>query len=348
MASLMKRGKTWYIQYRVAGSWKRVSCKTSKKRIAEDILNRYRVAESEDDQSLLNRKNHRLTLGEFVPRYLEIAEAKVSPKWHRDMSYFLNNRILDFFNKNTLLKSITNARIEAYQRERLKSVKPRTVNLEVVCLMTMLRKAVELGELDSRFLPKVKKIKQTTKRLRFLSKEELDRLLKSAAKYSPDMEAYIRLMAYAGLRSGEAVNLRWLDVDLERRFINVAPHQDWNTKSGKGRYIPINDSLLDFLNTRRQQYLESGLVVIGRGDYSAYMLQRRFKDVVSDAKLQTTGDDKVTAHTLRHTFASHLVMEGIPLYTVAQLLGHSDSRVTEIYAHLAPDHMKEAVNAINF
>ena len=214
--------------------------------------------------------------------------------------------------------------------------------------MTMLRKAVDQSELDVRYLPKFKKIKQTSKRLRFLSKEEIKQLLEAAAMFSPDMEAYVRLMMYAGLRSGEALNLRWVDADLQREILTIAPREDWNTKSGKGRFVPIPPALLTYLNQRRNEYPDKELIVDGRGDYTPYMLNRRFSRVVEAAGLPTSGDDKVTAHTLRHTYASHLVMNGTALYTVSQLLGHSDARVTQIYAHLAPDHLQEAVNAITY
>ena len=50
-----------------------------------------------------------------------------------------------------------------------------------------------------------------------------------------------------------------------------------------------------------------------------------------------------TVHTLRHTFASHLVMQGVDLYTVSKLLGHSEIQTTQIYAHLAPDHLRAAI-----
>ncbi|RJP23775.1 MAG: hypothetical protein C4527_19690 [Candidatus Omnitrophota bacterium] len=84
------------------------------------------------------------------------------------------------------------------------------------------------------------------------------------------------------------------------------------------------------------------------GRHSPYVLKREFKKVVKNAGLPVTGEKKVTAHTLRHTYASRLVMKGTPLYTVSALLEHSDTKTTEIYAHLAPDHLQSAVWDIEY
>lgn len=64
---------------------------------------------------------------------------------------------------------------------------------------------------------------------------------------------------------------------------------------------------------------------------------------------ETAGIENLTKlHSLRHTFASHLVMKGIALPTVQKLMGHSDIKTTMIYAHLAPDHLADAVDKLDF
>lgn len=88
------------------------------------------------------------------------------------------------------------------------------------------------------------------------------------------------------------------------------------------------------------------MVVYGR--ITPYMLKRRFQSVVIAANLPTSGEKTVTAHILRHTYASYLVTRGVPLYTVSGFLGHSTVKTTEIYAHLAPDRMKPVVQEIDY
>ena len=73
---------------------------------------------------------------------------------------------------------------------------------------------------------------------------------------------------------------------------------------------------------------------------NSHNLQRRYFAKITK-KLKLKG---VTIHTLRHTFASHLVMKGVDLLTVSRLLGHSNTKTTEIYSHIAPDHLQSAID----
>ncbi len=345
MAFLRKRGKTWYVQYKVAGMQKRVSCRTSVKKIAQEILGKYRILETQGIHELPT-KNHS-NFGEFLAKHLEQSKSSLSPQWYENKRLIFEGYLLPFFGKDTLLKNLTSEKIEQYRTIRLQSISPRTVNIEVHhCLLVMLKQAVEWGELDSRYMPKVKKLREKEGRLRFLSQDEIGILLAAAGKFNGDMEAYVRLMLYAGLRSGEALHLRWKDVDWDRGNLVIAPQEQWSPKSRKGRIVPMPVGLLVYLKERIVAYPEAEYIVLGSKTYTSYRLKRLFNNVVKEAGLPLEGEDKVTAHTLRHTYASHLAMNGTPLYTVAALLGHSDTKTTQIYAHLAPDYLKEAVNGI--
>jgi len=348
MACLIKRGKIWYVQYLREGKWSRVSCKTSAKKIALEILNKYKIAEAENNNELISRKKKEVTLGEFLTKHLDYAKSVNASSWFEIKSIYFDAHLIPFFGEKTFLKDITLSRIEEYRTFRLKSVAVRSVNHEVSVLVTLLRQAIDWGELDPKYLPKVKKLKEDAKRLRFLTKEEIQKLLSESEKFDEDMDCYIRLMLYAGLRLGEALNLRWVDIDLDKNILTIAPREKWKPKTRKGRIVPIPPDLLDYLVKRREKYPDASLVVIGAGTYSEERIERIFCRIAKQAGLPIKGEDKVTAHTLRHTYASHLVMNGTPLYTVSALLGHSDSKTTQIYAHLAPDYLKEAVNGIRY
>jgi len=351
MASLIPRktadGDTiWYVQFKFEGRWVRKSLETSNKAVAQRSLNRYRYLEDEDRLDLIVNKKKDISLGEFLKVHLQHAEQKLSPKWYHDKTLFFQNQIIPFMGSTTLLKNITKARIEDYQVHRLKSVSNRSVNIEVNCLMTLLRHAVDREELEESRLPRIKKLQEIKGRLRYLEFDEIRALKSAAQNHSLEMNVFVSLMLYAGLRSGEALNLRWEDFDSERQLLYITPRGDWVPKTKTSRIVPVPDELQSILLVRRDQIPNAGLIV--KGMHSPYALKRAFRNVVEAAGLSIAGENKVTAHTLRHTYASHLVMNGKPLFTVAALLGHTDTKTTEIYAHLAPGHLQSAVQDIRY
>lgn len=349
MAHLFKRqnSSNWYVKYKRDGKWCWASTKTSNKSIANRIRLEYEKREAEGFAGIA-KNGYGITLGEFVETHMKHAELTLSPRWVHDKRLFFKNFIIPFFGEKTPLKNITRAKIEDYRAERLKTVGNRTTNIEVQVLMTLLRHAVERDELEVRFLPRIKKLEEPSGRVRFLSQEEIQLIRGAAIKHGPQMAAYVHLMLYAGLRSGEALNLRWEDIDFQQKALHVTSRAEWTTKTKRGRTIPLCLELFEFLSDRLKSVSDDAVLIVGGEETTPYMLKRHFNRVVRSAGLSVDGENKVTAHILRHTFASHLVMNGIPLHTVAALLGHSTTATTQIYAHLAPDHLKGAVEQIGY
>ena len=181
-----------------------------------------------------------------------------------------------------------------------------------------------------------------SKEPRFLTTEECNLLLEhSDARVYPVFYTFLN----TGLRLGELLNLQWGNVDFERSVLKVRKKDDWQPKSGE-REVPLNDGMIELLtrlrpkNTTRTNYVfvsENG----GK-------LKRKLRKDLIRAATRAGLDDVTKIHSLRHTFASHLVMKGVDLPTVQKLLGHSDIQTTMIYAHLAPDHLADAVDKLSF
>jgi hypothetical protein len=138
-------------------------------KIAQEILNEYKVEEAREFNDLSVR-GKRCTLGDLAQKYIEHCESSMSPRWVHNKGLLLKNQILPFFGESIAIRNLTSNRIEEYQRERLKTVKPRTVNIETHhVLLAMLRKGVDWKMLPIGHLPKVAKLQEEKGRLRFLT-----------------------------------------------------------------------------------------------------------------------------------------------------------------------------------
>lgn len=273
-----------------------------------------------------------ITLGDAVERYFA---AKVRKKSVKDDERHLR-MFLTAFGSSLPLAEVTSARINAWKSERLAAICPQTrepyaaasINRPLAALRHMLRLAQEEGRLTA--VPRIRLEKEPQGRLRWLTQEEIARLLAACSKSrNPELQAAVIIALNTGLRRAELLELTWDRVDLSRSVIRLEV-----TKSGRRREVPINDACYRALSTLQPK--EGGRVFRTRTIRTAY------ENAVEAAKL-----DDVTFHTLRHTFASWAMMKGATLRELQELLGHSSLTMTMRYAHLSPEHLRSAVSRLD-
>jgi len=190
---------------------------------------------------------------------------------------------------------------------------------------------------------KISTKKLNNRRERFLSRKEAAQLLAECKRRSPELHDICLMSLYCGLRAGEIFKLTWRDVDLVHGNIMIL-----DTKSGHPRGIPLPGNVKRILMERGPGFSSALVFPTKNGEmhtsvsktFPTAVKALGFNDGISDRR------QRVVFHTLRHTFASWLVINGIPLYTVQKLLGHSTSAMTERYAHLAPDTLKAAIDTL--
>lgn len=214
--------------------------------------------------------------------------------------------------------------------------KPATVNRYTATIKHMIRKAVEWEMAHEDILRKVrgaKHLPENNKRLRYLSVEECKTFIHGCA---PHLRPVVIALFHTGVRLNEILSLTWNRVDLLHGFI----HLD-KTKNDERRDIPISSTLHETLSgiVRR---IDSPYVFLGVDGKRIKSIRTGFKSA-----LRRAGITDFKIHDCRHTFASHLVMGGVPLYTVGKLLGHKDPLMTQRYAHLAPEQMTAAVSVLD-
>jgi integrase/recombinase XerD len=176
----------------------------------------------------------------------------------------------------------------------------------------------------------------------YLSVEEVDRLIAAPDRSTPAglRDAAMLDLAYAtGLRVSELVRVRVGDVDFDAGYLRTMG------KGRKERLVPVGDRALNLL----REYLEvrdpkqrlgprSPLFVSNRG---AAMTRQRFWQIVAEYALRAGITKRLSPHTLRHSFATHLVARGADLRAVQAMLGHADLGTTEVYTHVSTTHLAE-------
>ncbi|HVW08799.1 MAG TPA: site-specific integrase [Bryobacteraceae bacterium] len=230
----------------------------------------------------------------------------------------------------TLARDISRKSVQDFISARAEAVAPGTIQKEVTVLKHALKLAVEWELLHENVAQGVKLPRVPEGRTRYLTPLELKATLEAAAEW---MRAPLALAAFTGMRRGELLALRWLDVDIPNRRLYLR-----ETKNGTLRVLVLNELAVQVLASLPQG-APSDPVMAGVDPQQLTVYTRRI--------FARLGIHDASFHSLRHTAASWLVMQGVDLYAVGQLLGHKTPRMTQRYAHLSPHYLAAAVGKLD-
>lgn len=215
-------------------------------------------------------------------------------------------------------------------------VSHNTVNHHLSLLITMLRYAVEIAWLQD--APNIKKYRVRPPTFTYLrSTDEVRRFLTAAKEETPEIFALYLTALHTGLRAGEIAGLRWSDVDLAQRIITVEHSYTGPTKGGEIRHVPIDDVLLPSLREHRLRRTTELVFPSSVGEMlrrDSRPLKQTLRRVLERARFDPS---YITFHDLRHTFASHWMLNRGDVFKLQKILGHKNIKTTMRYAHLAPD-----------
>jgi integrase len=212
---------------------------------------------------------------------------------------------------------------EYARTERVKIVSPRTMNLELAFLRAMFNELERLGEWKGENpLKNVRPFRTEEMEMSWLTQDQIATLLAECKRHRhPDLETVVRVCLSTGARWSEAEKLR--NSQLAEYKITYT-----NTKGRKNRTVPISKDLYDSLPHDKNGRLFTNC-------YSAFR-----------SSLERTGIELPAGqltHVLRHTFASHFMINGGNILVLQRVLGHTDIKMTMRYAHFSPDHLEDAV-----
>jgi integrase len=304
--------------------------------MAKDAL-RARLGEIAQGRFNLEKARKAHPFEELVDRYLKHAESyKASFKREK----YAIEGLRDYFGTATHLSNITTWTVEKWKRTRAKQVQPSTVNRELTILKHMLKMAVRWELTSVNPAAAVSPFPIQEGRIRFLSEDELPRLIESCRNQltSPWLHPLVILALNTGARQGELLDLRREgDIDLERNLIYFG-----RTKNRKLKVVPMNNAAREavqwFLRNSKGERLVSWPWGERVGKTTVY---DAFKRACVEAKTAN-----FRFHDLRHTAASYLVMSGVDLPTVMAILGHREIEMTLRYSHLASTHKAKAVEQL--
>lgn len=317
--SLIKRGTTWWVDF-VAPNGERIRRSTGTEQ--EDLAQEYHdqlKAQLWRVHRLGERPRH--TWNEAVVRWLKeqshkatIETDKIHLRW---LHQFLGDKYLDAINRD-LIDKIKDAKLA-------EEVSNATVNRVLEVLRAILRKSVNEWEWLDR-APFIRMLKEPTRRIRYLTHDEAQRLLAVLPKHLSDMAAF---SLATGLRRANVTGLQWSQVDLTRRLAWIHPDQ---AKARKAIAVPLNAEAV--LLIRKQ---------IGKHAVHVFSYKGRPITQVSTKAwykgLAAVGIDDFRWHDLRHTWASWHVQNGTPLFALQELGGWESPEMVRRYAHLSADHL---------
>jgi integrase len=281
------------------------------------------------------------TFESFMTPFLE-AKANVKKSMERDV--FSVKRLQPFFTSADMSRLQRKHVISYIEHRRQCGALPGTINREIGLLSAAYNFARhDLGWRIENPAAHTK-LKEPEGRGHYLRPEQVQRLVLAAEEEprAPHLSAFITLAVCTGCRKGELLSLRWVDVDYEQSTLRIGGKV---SKNGKTRGVPLSKEALKALNTQRRFTMkhcpETPWVFANKLGERIQSVQTSFETARRKAGL-----DDCRVHDLRHTAASLMVKSGVPLAVVRDVLGHSTIKMTERYAHLAPENLRKAVELV--
>lgn len=335
--------KTYYIRYK---NPKKVNCQRK--------IGNAEILSLSQARALARRKLAEVAMGEdpfkdaplnLSPTLEAFAENDYIPyvktykkSWEMDISR-IRNHLLPYFGIMRM-KDIEKRDVVQLINDQLPDYKPGSINRVIILLRYMFNLAIK-WEIEGVFrnptagIPLLKENNQVE---RFLSAEEAKALLIAIkASKNPMLQHIVSMLILTGARKREVLDAKWEDFDMERNSWRIP-----NTKAGKARIVPLSDTATALLTKlrkkKRSPYAFANPITLKPYKSIYYSWHTARKEA---------GLDDVRIHDLRHSFASFLVNAGRSLYEVQTLLGHTQIKTTQRYAHLSTTSLRAASNEVS-
>jgi integrase len=333
MPSLFKRSNgIYYFTYPVDGKTRWKSTGHTQKHMALQYLLQFNGSSPEIIA--------RTTLSRFTSEFLASALANYALGTVKIYKQALTN--FQSIAGDIAINVITPRHIDLYKTERLKNISPITLNIELRTLRAAFNTALKWRLIPENPFKRVLLLRIPEEQPTFLTQNDYQKLIATIPeKWFHDL---VVIAVFTGIRRGEILNLTWKDLDFNKKLIYVQSKENFRTKCGKRRAVPMNETVFQVLS-ERLRITKTDLVYTYRGRKIAdNLVTHKFKFYARKAGL----NPKIHFHSCRHSFATWLVQNEVNIYEVQKLLGHTSVKMTEVYSHLSASELHGAVNKIDF
>jgi len=336
-------GKTYYLRYQDSRS----------------ITRQLRLANASDvsllqARSLADKARNRIAMGKdpadekrverAVPSFAQFIERQYLPyvktykrSWATDIS-LLKNHLLPRFGTRHLDEITRQDIVQMHGDRKASGAAAGSANRLLIMMRYIFNLAIrwEVPGIKANPCSRVPLLEVNNKRERYLNQEEAKRLYDAVCESENGMLKFIvPMLILTGARKREVLDAKWEDFDLNRRIWRIP-----TTKAGKARHVPLSDGALHLLSTMPRNDKDPWTFAnpdTGKPYVSVYCAWHtaRTKAGLADVRM----------HDLRHSFASLLINSGRTLYEVQHLLGHTQVKTTQRYAHLSQDTLLAAANS---
>ncbi len=283
----------------------------------------------------MNTQNFRKTRDSrnpFINLERELNIRKFSPKTVKAYLYY-NKKFIDYANKKFL--DVKNDDIKKFLEYMVnKGVAASTLNLIINAL-----KFYYTQILKRKFFYDIKHVKKDKKLPVVLSKKEIQRMVD--VMHNPKHKFLIQFLYATGLRISEVIKVRMSEIDLDRKLVLVN-----QGKGKKDRYTLLPNSLIDIIKKQKKIKDKDDYLFTGRGGQNHWNIMSVHK-IIKIAANKAGIDKNVTAHSLRHSFAIHLLEQGTDIRYIQELLGHSRVETTQIYTKVAKNILSKIKNPLD-
>lgn len=340
---------SYYITYKDENNkLKRIKIGDKSKGITENFCNEKRIAvihsvKLGDDVPIKYKKEKGIIFNELAEKYMEYISIYVKENTLKDVRSKYRLHLKKYIGDKNV-ESITSDDLEQIQKDKVQKLSAKTVNMLIDTFSAIVNYGIK-KELCNIINPatRIKRFKVNNVRDRYLETDELDSLYEEISDI-PVIMLFVRLSLCTGGRMDTILHIQKKDININRQMVILKDLKNNDTYRGF-----LSDDVIPLLkNFLSKQHLNDYVVSFDGTKLTPRQIQCRLKpklDKLFNMELEFSDrKNRVVIHTLRHTFASHLAINGTPIYTIQRLLNHKDIKQTMRYAKLSPESGREFIN----